>query len=75
MSDDEKNSTDFKPTQTLTKSYVKAHKLETREVPLDKQDIYRDHDELNAAIAKGTFEHRKTTLWHNGRLYFLCEKE
>ena len=28
----------------------------------------------NEAVRNGTFEHRKTTMWFKGRLYFLCEQ-
>ena len=65
-------SGDIRPLQTVTKSYVRSHRLKCREVPADKRDIYRNAQEVNEALKEGTFEHRKTTMWLNGKLYFLC---
>ena len=72
--DDEKSSLTpvSNATQTVTKSYVRSHRLKCREVPADKRDIYRNAQEVNEALKEGTFEHRKTTMWLNGKLYFLC---
>ena len=74
--DDEKSSPTpaSSATQTVTKSYVKSHRLPCREVPIDKPNIYRNAQEVNEAVRNGNFEHRKTTMWFKGRLYFLCEE-
>jgi hypothetical protein len=42
---------------------------------MDKKKIYRDYNEVGQAIKEGSFDVGRTTVWHRGKLYFLCKKE
>ena len=61
--------------QTVTKSYVPPHKISARDMSIDEKGIYRDYREVAEAVKEGSFEVGKTSVWHKGRLYFLCLKE
>ena len=78
MSTDEKGSElspSFASTQTVEKVRVESHSISAQDMAVDKKGIYRNYNEVVDAVRDGTFDVGRNSVWHQGRLYFLCTKE
>ena len=42
---------------------------------VQEKGIYRNYNEVVDSVRDGTFDVGRTSVWHKGRLFFLCTKE
>jgi len=78
MSTDEKGSElspSFASTQIVEKMRVEGHSVSAQDMAVDKKGIYRNYNEVVDAVREGTFDVGRTSVWHKGKLFFLCLKE
>ena len=68
-------STPFASTQTVQKIKVQPHVVSAQDMAVQEKGIYRNYNEVVDSVRDGTFDVGRTSVWHKGRLFFLCTKE